>query len=268
MNKGSWRLIQHDLCQGDFNMGVDRALLNSCENGHSPPTLRLYGWKTPTLSIGHNQKIDQEINLSRCEELGIPVIRRPTGGKAILHGNEITYAIAVPTRHPNFLSGIGDSLKTIGRALICGLEELNVSGSILNEGDISSPSENKNSPACFASLNKFEILNGGRKLVGSAQKRTRKAFIQHGSVLIDFDAELFVSLLNIDEKYTAKEQVDQLNHSVATLNQIKRDKVGFDQAAKALQAGFQKALHGDWLRGELSSEEKKLSKEFAKSALL
>ena len=85
MNECSWRLIEHDLYPGDFNMGIDLVLLNSCENDIAPPTLRLYGWQTPTLSIGHNQNIDKEINLRRCRDLGVPVIRRPTGGKAILH---------------------------------------------------------------------------------------------------------------------------------------------------------------------------------------
>jgi lipoate-protein ligase A len=249
-------------------MGIDLVLLNSCENGLAPPTVRLYGWQTPTLSIGKNQNIDKEINLNRCRDLGIPVIRRPTGGKAILHGNEITYAIAAPAKHSKFMGGIGDSLKTIGRALIYGLEELNISGSTLNEGDYSSPPENKNSPACFASLNKFEILVDGKKLAGSAQKRTRKAFLQHGSILIDLDAELFISLLNVDDKNSSTEQIDKLNRSVVTLNQIREEKIEFDEVVKALQKGFQKALPGNWVSGELSNEEEILSKEFAKSVVL
>jgi len=268
MNDGTWRLIEDDLCQGDFNMGVDLVLLNSCENGIAPPTLRLYGWQTPTLSIGQNQNINQEINLLRCRDLGIPVVRRPTGGKAILHGNEITYAIAVPTKHPGFLGGIRESLKTIGKALILGLEELKIVGSILNEGNKSLSPENINSPACFASLNQFEILVDGKKLVGSAQKRTRKAFIQHGSILIDFNAEFFVSLLNINKEKSSREQIDNLNRSMVTLNQIRGKNIGYDEAVHALQKGFQKALPGNWVRGKLSNEEESLGKEFAKSAVL
>ena len=268
MNESSWRLIEHNFCQGDLNMGVDLVLLNSCENGLAPPTVRFYGWQTPTLSIGKNQNINKEINLRRCHDLGVPVVRRPTGGKAILHGNEITYAIAVPAKHPQFLGGIRKSLKTIGRALIIGLEELGVSDSVLNEGNCSRSLKNVNSPACFASLNQFEILVDERKLIGSAQKRTRKAFIQHGSILIDFDAELFVSLLNIDDKNSSKEHIDKLNRSVVTLNQIREDKIDFIEAVKALQKGFQKTLPGNWLRGKLTNEEEILSKDFAKSAVL
>jgi lipoate-protein ligase A len=268
MNEDYWRLIEHDLCPGDFNMGADLVLLNSCENGTAPSTLRLYGWQTPTLSIGHNQNIDKEINIKHCRDLEIPVVRRPTGGKAILHGNEITYAIAVASNNPVFLGGIRESLKTIGSALIQGLEELEISGSILNEGNYSSSPEKLNSPACFASLNQFEILVDGKKLVGSAQKRTRKAFIQHGSILIDFDAELFISLLKINNTYSSKELIDKLHSSVVTLNQIRDEKFKFDEAVKALQIGFQKALPGNWSKGKLSNEEEILSKEFAKSVVL
>ena len=268
MNNGSWRLIEDDFCPGNLNMGIDLVLLNSCENGFAPPTLRLYGWQTPTLSIGHNQDIDREVNLARCRELGVPVVRRPTGGKAILHGNEITYAIASPTKHPRFSGGIRESLKIIGNALILGLEELEISGSTLNEGNKPSLQENINSPACFASLNHFEVLIDGRKLAGSAQKRTRKAFIQHGSILIDFDAELFVSLLNINDGYSSREQIDMLNRSVVTLNQIRKERVEYHEAVHALRRGFQKTLPGDWIRGKLLRQEEGLSNDFAKSAVL
>ena len=138
----------------------------------------------------------------------------------------------------------------------------------MNEGRKPSTPENKNSPACFASLNQFEILVDGRKLVGSAQKRTKKGFIQHGSILIDFNAELFASLLNINDTVSSKEQVDKLIHSVVTLNQIRQKTVEYSDAVNALRKGFQKALPGNWASGDLLPEEEKLRVKLSRSSVI
>ena len=259
MDETSWRLIEDDLCDGGLNMATDLALLRSCEKGAAPPTLRLYGWKKPTLSIGHSQDAEREINLDLCREMGVPVVKRPTGGKAILHGNEITYAVIAPTAHHRFDCGIRGTLNVIGNALLAGLKELGVSNAVLNDGQNNFLEDRTMvSPACFASLNHFEILVGGRKLVGSAQKRTRRAFLQHGSVLIDFDARLFLSLLKFKGSAQLAKYTDALDNSVATLNKIREKKIGFAEATQALRKGFEKEFPGAWVVGGLAREEKAL----------
>ena len=91
MKNAFWRLIQDNYCEGDWNMATDLAMLRFCETGRTPPTLRLYGWERPTLSIGRYQDSCSEVNLGRCRDLEIPVVRRPTGGKAVLHEKELVF---------------------------------------------------------------------------------------------------------------------------------------------------------------------------------
>ena len=268
MNEGSWRLIEDDLCAGDLNMAVDLALLRSCENDAASPTLRLYGWQKPTLSVGYSQDASREINLELCRELGIPVVRRPTGGKAVLHGSEITYSVTAPNAHPSFAHGMRKTLRVIGNALLSGLEELGVCGAVLNDRENNSANGSLVSPACFASLNNFEILVEGKKLAGSAQKRTRKAFLQHGSILFNFDAGLFLSLLKFTDSAPLKERVATLNNSAAALNKIRGKKTGFPEAAQALLKGFQKEFPGAWVAGKLLREEEALRDKFIRSAVL
>lgn len=251
-----WRLIQDGFCDGDWNMAADLALLRLCEEGKSPPTLRLYGWKTPTLSIGHSQDPSRDVNLERCRELGIPVVRRPTGGKAVLHNNEITYSLAVPSGYPGFSRSIRGNLETLGNALLPGLKSLGVKNAILNYGRKNGAGSGGDvSPACFSSVNHFEILAGGKKLVGSAAKITRRAFLQHGSILIDFDPEIFHSALAFETPRLREKNLRALKNSVTTLNEALGKKTDFYQAGNAIREGFQTALSGElkpgaWLREE------------------
>lgn len=235
-------------------MAADLALLRSCEEGKSPPTIRLYGWIRPALSIGRSQDPSREVDLERCRKLGIPVVRRPTGGKAILHNNEITYCVAVPAGHPGFPGSIRGNLETIGRALLPGLKNLGVQNAVLNYGDNNGEGANI-SPACFASVNRFEILADGKKLVGSAAKKTRRAFLQHGSILIDFDPETFNSALRFNGPQAREKSLRALKSSVTTLSEILGRQVAFEEIQSALREGFQQAFSGelrpgDWLAGE------------------
>ena len=124
------------------------------------------------------------------------------------------------------------------------------------------------SPACFASLNHFEILVDGRKLSGSAQKRNRRAFLQHGSILIDFDRELFLSLLKFENSASLENHLDNLKKSSITLNEIRREKTGFQEAAHALRKGFQKEFPGAWVPGKLLREEEIFRDDLARTAIL
>ena len=85
-----WQVIEDEPKDGESNMAIDRAILESCGLGAIPPTLRLYSWKRPTLSVGHAQNFAKEIDVNLCRKLGIQIVRRPTGGRALLHQHEVT----------------------------------------------------------------------------------------------------------------------------------------------------------------------------------
>jgi len=241
MVHNEWRWIADGLQTAEENMAVDAALLAACEQGRIPPTVRLYGWSEPAITIGYSQKAEAELDVERCRELGIAVVRRPTGGRALLHTNELTYAVVAPVTLAPFNQGLKATFQAVSEALLMGLQGFGVQGDI-NKGKQRSGSAR--SPACFASLNHCEITVDGKKLVGSAQKRTSKAFLQHGSVIIESDHELFASLLKFKDESERIALQERLMSSTVTLNQVCDRKISFEEITAALQEGFQKALGG------------------------
>jgi lipoate-protein ligase A len=241
MVSDEWRWISDGHQSAERNMAVDAALLNDCGQGWIPPTVRLYGWSEPAITIGYSQKAENELDLERCQELDIAVVRRPTGGRALLHHRELTYAVVAPVSLVPFDRGLKATFSAISEALLVGLQGLGI------QGDINTSKQRPEvarSPACFASLNHCEITVDAKKLVGSAQKRTSKAFLQHGSLAIEADHELFTSLLKFDSESERMATQQRLMHSTTTLNQISDRKLSFEEIATALQEGFRKILGG------------------------
>ncbi|MFN3480459.1 MAG: biotin/lipoate A/B protein ligase family protein [Thermodesulfovibrionales bacterium] len=180
-----WRLI--DSGEGDafFNMALDEAIATFVINGTAPPTLRFYGWEVPSVSLGHFQKID-DINLNYCSENNLPVVRRPTGGRAILHGDELTYSFSA-RNEDGFSGGLMESYSLIGNAFLEALRMLGLDAEMMQrrqKGSILT-----RSPLCFNSTSIGEISLRGIKLIGSAQRRWKGGFLQQGSIPYSIDLE-------------------------------------------------------------------------------
>jgi lipoyl(octanoyl) transferase len=186
-----------DGCQsGPFNMALDETLLDlvSEPKARTQTYLRFYQWIRPTLSLGFSQKAERVVDLHYCKVHGIDVVRRPTGGKAVLHHRELTYSVI---SNDSVVFPIGDISKTYRRiadALQRGLGILGIA-TTLAQGCGRSTAMGPLAAACFAISNHFEVLWQNRKLVGSAQRRTKTAFLQHGSILIEFDPEMLSGAL-------------------------------------------------------------------------
>jgi lipoate-protein ligase A len=182
--------------EGRLDMAVDEALADAVGTGASWPVVRLYGFSPPTLSLGRFQKIRGRYSPEALAADGVTLVRRPTGGHAVLHDNELTYSVALPkhaaasgspdaaasaARNPGSLIGVArkrEVYEFIARVLLAGLERLGIAGTInaAQRGDI-------HNPDCFGSAGEYEIAGrGGLKLIGSAQMTTRHAILQHGSI--------------------------------------------------------------------------------------
>lgn len=185
-NMPAWRVIDSGLCIASYNMAVDEAIATAVRKGSSPPTLRLYGWERTSVSLGFFQKIT-DLDTVFCDKNNIPVVRRPTGGRAILHGDELTYSFS-SGNSGTFSRGILDSYRKLSTALKSALETLGLTLSIKSERE--SRSNLTRSPLCFKSMSYGEISFKGGKLVGSAQKRWKDGFLQQGSIPYATDAEL------------------------------------------------------------------------------
>ena len=251
-----WRVIEDAPKDGKANMATDNAILRSCESGIIPPTLRLYSWERPTLTVGYSQDFNKEINVDRCRRLGIQIVRRPTGGRALLHNHEVTYSFAAPIPHPQFPPSLFGAYKTIAEALLEGLKELGLFNAVLASRERAYKGRNPyHSPSCLSSINHLEIEVHGAKLVGSAQRRTKGAFLQHGSILLGLDRTLLNSLFKYSTEDNRYRSMDILNNKVVTLPECLGKNVTRNEVFQALKSGFSRVLQGNWTPGSLNSFE-------------
>lgn len=192
-----WRLLIDLPQSGLENMATDEAILESCNREHSLPTVRFYEWSAPTLSVGCFQNADNTIKY--CAETGIPYVRRITGGRAVLHFDEITYSIICCDNEPLFGEGISGAYRIISGCLLAALREVGINADMHRSRAIEYGSEKI---SCFHSPSKYEIIIDNKKLIGSAQRRFKKAFIQHGSILFGVDKALIARLFGEDSLAT------------------------------------------------------------------
>lgn len=183
--KETWRFLDTGASSGDFNMQADAVLLDAVGAGRSPSVLRLYRWEPPAISLGYNQDPRRELDLQRVRSAGIDVVPRLTGGRAVLHWEELTYSVICREGCGRLGASPGAAYREIGGALVAGLRAFGAPVDLhrqeAGQGGRSAPDAPK--PPCFASTSKWEVTCRGRKLVGSAQRRIRGAILQHGSIL-------------------------------------------------------------------------------------
>ncbi len=187
---GIGRLLRMGPGQGRFNMALDEALARLALSCYPFPTLRLYHFDPPAVSIGYFQRWSV-LNLKACFQIGLDVVRRPTGGRAVLHDHELTYAIILPTVGPWANISVLESYRRIAEGLVLGLKALGVEASLAPED---APTPPTSSPWCFLSYAPYELRVGSKKLAGSAQRRFRGSLLQHGTILLGFDPDRFAAI--------------------------------------------------------------------------
>ncbi len=187
-----WNYISSGPNLGIYNMALDEELLARAQAGEDRPVLRLYAWQPPAVSLGRFQKSETAVNAEACKRLGFDIVRRITGGRAVLHDKELTYSIIARTGNPLFPGTVLGTYKVIAAGLLAGLRNLGISAELVARGSRHAERVDKNArdAACFSSPSWDELLVHGRKIVGSAQRRVSGAFLQHGSILMDYDPQL------------------------------------------------------------------------------
>lgn len=175
-----------------YNMAVDEELLARAQAGEKIPVLRFYTWDPPAVSIGRFQKIETAVDAGACKRLGFDIVRRVTGGRAVLHRRELTYSVIARSDNPLFPPEVLGTYKIIASGLLAGLRNLGINAEMVSRGGrhASLVKKDAKDPACFSSPSWYEIVVQGKKIIGSAQRRLSGAFLQHGSILIDYDPAL------------------------------------------------------------------------------
>ncbi len=246
-----WRLIITPPAPGAWNMAVDEAIAAHAGRGAAPPTLRFYQWQPACVSLGRHQPL-ADLNAARCAALGYDIVRRPTGGRAILHTDELTYSVAGPQDDPILAGAVLDSYLRLSQGLLAGLARLGLSVS-------KAPPTNRASadagPVCFEVPSAYEIVAGGKKLVGSAQSRRQGWVLQHGTLPLTGDITRLVEVVVFGDEAERAVQRDLLAERAATVEGALGRAVYFDEAAAALAAGFSAALGIQVERAELTPAE-------------
>jgi lipoate-protein ligase A len=175
-----------------YNMAVDEELLARAQAGEKTPVLRLYSWDPPAVSLGRFQKIEEAVKVDACRKHGFDIVRRITGGRTVLHRDELTYSIVSRIDNPLFPPAVLGTYKVIAEGLLAGLRNLGITAEMVSRGGRHAELVNKEdaNSSCFASPSWYEIVVNGRKIIGSAQRRLSGAFLQHGSLLISYDHKL------------------------------------------------------------------------------
>lgn len=183
-----FRLLVDPPGEGAWNMAVDEAMAAAVGARRVPATLRLYGWVRPTVSLGYLQRAAAGIDVEACRRLGIPVVRRLTGGRAVLHAAELTYSVAVPLDGPWGALSVAASFRALSAGLVEMLRRLGVAAEIGHPGEEGGPPGDPG--LCFLVRRMPAVLVAGRKLLGSAQRRAQDFILQHGSLLLEVDHAL------------------------------------------------------------------------------
>ncbi len=254
-----WRLICSGRRPGAENMAVDESLLMSHASGDSPPVLRLYGWDPPALTIGYFQSHAGQVDEDGCRRHGFDWVRRPTGGRAVLHQHELTYAVVVSQ---GLLKGsVLQTYQVLSMSLLSGLRCLGVDAELTEVRRVTRRERQLSSAACFDSATPHELAVDGRKVVGSAQVRQRGVLLQHGSVPLELDRAAVVDCLNLGSDAVRGRVLRTLESKAAGLNEVSSEPIDYCSLARALQTGFEETLGVSFERGGLTAVEKRRVEE-------
>ena len=238
-------------------MALDEAILEHIGRGASLPTLRLYAWDPACISLGHAQPYT-DVDTTLLKQHGWEVVRRVTGGRAILHTDEITYSVIAPSDEPRVTGTVLESYNRLAQALLLAVQHLEIPVE-MKEGK---PAETKTpNPVCFEVPSTYEITVNGKKLIGSAQARKKEGVLQHGSLPLTGDLTRICQALVFENESAREEASQRLLSRAATVESALGRAVSWETAAEAFVHAFESQLGLTFEQGELSASESKRTDE-------
>ena len=248
-----WRVIvESDFRSGQDNMAVDGAILEAVSSGLQPPTLRLYGWAPMCLSLGYGQRI-RDLDMNSLHDRGWHLVRRATGGRAILHGDELTYSLSLPRAHPLAAADAVESCRRISGGLLQALRHLGLTAQSEHQG--AGLNVETRGPVCFDMPSHYEITVKKRKLIGSAQLRRKGGILQHGTVPLCGDIARICDVLNFGSSRARQLQKQKVRDHAVTLSDVLDDPPVWEAVALAVEHGFCQQFGLEMVRGKLSDAE-------------
>ncbi|GCE26056.1 octanoyltransferase LipM [Dictyobacter alpinus] len=252
MQTAPYRFVNTGIQDAALNMAIDEAILLHHLKGDVPPTLRVFSWQQPAITLGRFQNVEREIQEDECERQGVLLVRRPTGGRAVYHRDEFTYSIVIGKRE-GVPSGVVAAYAYLCQGLMEALRLLGVQAIISDERVSKSPSA-----ACFASSTQADLTSGGFKLVGSAQVWKDEALLQQGSLPLDDRAAEFFNLLRYPSPEARAEALALYMEKTTPLHTF-APQATWDDVSNAFRQGFSTFLQHEMVEEELSSSEWELA---------
>lgn len=246
-------------------MAVDEALLEGMDSREALPVLRLYAWEPACLSLGVAQPV-ADVDKEALQQKGWDLVRRPTGGRAILHTDELTYSVIGPQSEPALAGSVLESYQRLSGALLNALHHLRIPAE-----SAASPAKPAGStpkgPVCFEVPSNYEITVGGKKLIGSAQARRKEGVLQHGSLPLVGDLGRITQVLQFggqDPAGTRSEALNRLLTRATTVETCLGVPLSWETAAEAFTIAFQQALGLEWAVSSLSEQELERAEELVR----
>lgn len=246
-----WRLILDEPASGAWNMAVDETVLEHAGRAESLPTLRLYAWQPACLSLGYAQPYS-DVSQARLTALGWDVVRRPTGGRAILHVDELTYSVCTAPQEALMDGTILESYNRLARALMAACHIVGLPVEMEQQAQAYGAGHG---PVCFEVPSAYEIVLSGKKLIGSAQARKREGILQHGSLPLRGDLTRIVQALAFESESAREMAAFRLLARATTAEMYLQRGLGWEMAAQAVVGAFESQLGIRFVRGQLSEAE-------------
>ena len=244
-------------------MALDEALLEWHSKGEIGPVLRFYEWAPATLSIGYFQNVSKEIDMTQVEKHGLGFVRRPTGGRGVLHEHELTYSVIVSEDYPDMPETVTEAYRVISGGLLEGFRNLGLDAyfSIPETEEELQGLKKPQSAVCFDTPSWYELVVEGKKVAGSAQTRQKGVILQHGAILLSLDEEKLVSLFQFKSEEQRERMKIGLSDKAVAIDRLAGREVSPNEAAEAFSKGFEKALNISLVPYELSEEQLQYVKE-------
>ncbi|WP_114570556.1 lipoate--protein ligase family protein [Exiguobacterium flavidum] len=238
-------------------MAIDEALIGFVGRDEIHPTLRFYSWEPKGLSVGHFQRAIKDIDRGRIEAMGIPIVRRMTGGRAVLHADELTYSVVIKESTPGLPSTVIESYRLLTEGVRKGYHHLGIPAefSVPLTEDEKEELRRPKSAVCFDASSYYELAVGKRKVAGSAQVRHQGVVLQHGSVPLSVNEHELYDCFSFADEATREKMRNRFSGKAVSLNELTDRTVTIDEVREAFTRGFEEALELELVPLELSSEQ-------------
>ncbi|MCI2254570.1 lipoate--protein ligase family protein [Domibacillus sp. PGB-M46] len=245
MAKETWAFLDTGNQGAAYNMAVDEALLDWHSKGLIPPVVRFYGWEPAALSIGYFQKAEKEVDFDAVRNYGLGFVRRPTGGRGVLHEHELTYSVIVSEEHPDMPTGVTEAYRVISEGVLQGFRKLGLAAefAVPRTEEEKASLKNPRSSVCFDAPSWYELVVEGRKVAGSAQTRQKGVILQHGSILLDLDEDKLFSLFHYPNDRVKERMKKAFGNKAVAINALRAEPVTLDEARVAFKQGFEEGLN-------------------------